>query len=158
MKTNFPAWCLIIIAFTFGSCSRDNDDSLPDNPDTEEYFTWRIASKNDNVNLISPGDSVVFARYPGNFNVIVSYNADGTKNSYISYYGPLDAGIFNSEQVIIYSKGSYYVDAQPTTIHIYSWGATGQPITGTYYSMLKDSVGSAAEFPALGNFKITNPY
>lgn len=157
MKTSFTFRSLLLLLFApffmFNVCGKNDTEDLPI-PNTTEYFTWRMPG--NNVNVATP-DSVVFATYPGNFNVIAAYNTNYTVNSYLSYYGPQSTGTFMTDQFAIFSNGRYYVDNQPVQVTINSFGTTGQPITGSYSGNLKDSVGTGT-YTVTGNFKITNPY
>lgn len=137
-------------------CTPESEMELPDHPSTDEYFTWRLTG--NNANITNPPDSVVFAKYPNDFNVIVSYSQNHPANSYLSYYGPQAPGIYSANYMAIYSNGHYFVSTHtPVQLIINSFGSTGQPITGTYSGNLKDSVGTGV-YPVHGTFKITNPY
>lgn len=139
--------------FLFGVCSRGGDE-LDDTPNTDEYFTWRIAGYNGN--LTDPPDSVSHGYYLVNHNVIVSYDPGGTTNTYLSFNSNLGTGSFPATYLNIFARGHYFVSSQTAVqVTVDAYGAPGQHIIGSYRGTVKDSTGGQS-FDVSGTFKVRN--
>lgn len=157
MKYSIPAQRLLLILvaplFIYGLCNSDDGPELPDNPNTDEYFTWRIPGYNGN--LTSPPDSVTYTRINNN-NIFVAYNSSGSLNSYVSFTGAQTTGSFSTNQLIIYTNGKYYVSStSPIAVDVTTFGGPGQHILGSYAGTIRDSANSNT-FSVTGNFKVRN--
>lgn len=158
MKISNPKWKLLALLFApffmYGLCSPDNEEQLPDHPNTDEYITFRIPGYNGN--MTNPPDSIVYGYYPNNLNVFVSYNANNSVSTYASFTGPQATGTYPAGYFNVFTDGRYFVPTStPVQITVTSFGAAGQYITGSYSGMLKDSVGSST-YSVSGNFKVRN--
>lgn len=146
---------LVLVAplFMYNVCGKHDPIELPDFPNTDEYFTWRIPGYNGN--LTAPPDSILYSR-TSNTNIFVAYNSSGSVNSYVSFDGAQTAGTYSSSNFIIYTSGKYYVPgSSPIQINVSVFGTAGQPITGSYAGTVRDSTTSATQ-TVTGNFKVKN--
>jgi len=159
MKTINWKWRILLVLvaplFMYNVCGKHDDVfNLPDSPNTDEYFTFRIPGYNGNVT--NPPDSVTYGFYPGNKNVIVSYTASGLMNTYISYNGPQSVGTYSATYFNVFNTGKYFVGiGTPVQINITSFGPVGQNIVGSYAGPARDSLGSGT-YTINGNFKVKN--
>jgi hypothetical protein len=151
-------WNLLLLLvspfFVFGLCNADNnEDTVPDYLNADEYFSWNIPGYNGS--LKSPSDSIQYIRNSGN-NIFVAYSPANSVNSYVSFDGPQSAGTYSSYNFLVYTGTKYFVSTTtPLVINITNFGTAGQPIIGTFSGNVRDSANTTT-FAVSGNFKIKN--
>ena len=159
MKTINWKWktLLVLVAplFMYSVCGKHDDVvSLPDYPNSDEYFTFRATGYDGN--LTNPPDSVIYGYYNGAKNVITGYNQSGLLNSYVSFTGPQTPGTYTASYFNVFNIGKYFVTTTtPIQITITDFGGPGQNITGTYQGQAKDSLGFST-YNIHGTFKVKN--